>query len=365
MKIAILGTRGIPNNYGGFEQFAENLSRELSLAGHDVTVYNPRFHPYKDAVYNNTKIIRKFHPEKIIGPAANIIYDFLCLTDAKRKAFDIILECGYGSAAFSYLFVNTKKKNVITNMDGMEWHRSKWSDFAKGIIQSAEKIAIKKSKIIIADNICVKDYYRSRYGVSAEFIPYGATISNNYDKKIPERYGLQPGNYHIIVARMEPENNIEMILKGITDSKSEKKIFVVGDTNTRYGKYLKYAFSGEQIIFHKSIFDFNELNSLRFFSNSYFHGHSIGGTNPSLLEAMASGCLIFSHKNIYNKSVLEDNAVYFRNAEDLTAKLNNFDNFLVNKQKFVEGNRKKIEEKYSWSRVASQYSKLFEKIMLQ
>ncbi|MFH2141153.1 MAG: DUF1972 domain-containing protein [Bacteroidota bacterium] len=363
MKIAILGTRGIPNNYGGFEQFAENLSQELVGLGHDVSVCNPSFHPFKEKYFQNVKIIRKFHPERLIGPAANIVYDFLCLRDAKRKKFDVILECGYGSAAFSYLFFNTRKKNVITNMDGMEWHRSKWSNFTKGIIQRAEKIAIKKSKKIIADNICVKDYYRSRYGINAEFIPYGAMINNNYDKNLLEKFDLQPYNYHLLIARIEPENNIDMILEGILNSKSENKIFIIGDTKTKYGKYFKSRFRNLNIIFQESFYNAKELNSLRYFSNSYFHGHSIGGTNPSLLEAMASECFIFSHKNIYNQSVLENNAIYFKNSEELSLKLNDFEQLIKNKLSFTQNNLRKIEEKYSWTRIAKQYNDLFLKLL--
>jgi len=330
MKIAILGTRGIPNNYGGFEQFAENISQEFAKNGHEIFVYNPTFHPFKDLKYKKVNIIKKFHPEKTIGASANLIYDFLCLKDAKRKKFDIILECGYGSAAFSYLFINTKKCNIITNMDGMEWHRTKWSNFTKGIIQRAEKIAIKKSKKIVADNICIKDYFRSRYRVHASFIPYGARINKEYDQSVLKSYNLEQNSYHLIIARIEPENNIESIINGIQKSNLKDKILIIGNINTKHGKSIRHKYNNEDIIFKDSIFNFNELNSLRHFSKAYFHGHSIGGTNPSLLEAMASESFIFSHYNIYNKSVLNGNAIYFKNSKELTNKLNDFENLLKN-----------------------------------
>ncbi len=363
MKIAILGTRGIPNNYGGFEQFAENISQEFAKNGHEAFVYNPKSHPFKSIKYKNVNIIRKFHPEKTIGASANIIYDFLCLKDAKRKKFDIILECGYGSAAFSFLLVNTKRCNIITNMDGMEWHRTKWSNFTKGIIQRAEKIAVKKSKKIVADNICIKDYFRSRYRVHAHFIPYGASINNKYDVKILEKYNLKQNSYHLIIARIEPENNIEAIIKGIQNSKLNDNILIIGNINTKHGKYICNKYNTDNIIYKESIFDFNELNSLRHFSKAYFHGHSIGGTNPSLLESMASECFIFSHNNIYNKSVLDENAIYFKNSKELANQLNNFDNLIKQKKTYTEKNLSKIEEKYSWSLIAQEYEDLFKKIL--
>ncbi|MGL4338732.1 MAG: DUF1972 domain-containing protein, partial [Turicibacter sp.] len=159
MKIAILGTRGIPNNYGGFEQFAEYLSLGLIKRGHEVSVYNPHFHPYKEISFNGVSIIKKFSPEKQIGASANFIYDFLCYKDAINKDFDVILECGYHSNAPSYFLKRKNKKPLlITNMDGLEWRRSKWNEFTRKLIKKLERIAVAKSDILVSDNLGIQEY---------------------------------------------------------------------------------------------------------------------------------------------------------------------------------------------------------------
>src|SRR5687767_2857482 len=127
LKIAILGTRGIPNQYGGFEQFAEILSVELIKRGHHVTVYNPHFHTHSESEYKGVTIEKKYSPEKQLGSSANFIYDFICLADARKKKFDVYLELGYQSSSVSFLVLKPKNGILITNMDGLEWKRAKWS----------------------------------------------------------------------------------------------------------------------------------------------------------------------------------------------------------------------------------------------
>ena len=145
MKIAFLGTKGIPNNYGGFEQFAEYLSVRLVALGHQVTVYNPSFHAYQATEFKGVTIKKIYSPEKWIGGAANFIYDHLCLKDALRQGFDLIYEAGYHSVAFSYKLLSVRKLKspvLITNMDGLEWKRSKWNFWVRKLIRKLEAIAV-------------------------------------------------------------------------------------------------------------------------------------------------------------------------------------------------------------------------------
>jgi glycosyltransferase involved in cell wall biosynthesis len=365
MNIAILGTKGIPNNYGGFEQFTEFLSIELTGKGHSVTVYNPHFHYYKEHVYKNVNIKRIYSPEKIFGPAANLIYDFFCLKDALKKDFDIILECGYGSSSFSFYILNIKRSIIVTNMDGIEWQRSKWGKLTKKIFKLSEKLAVHKSHAIVSDNLCIKEYYKNKYGIDPEFIPYGAEIFNLPDKKHIEKSGLSEFGYYVIISRMEPENNIEVILNGFINSNSCSKFIIISNKDSKYAKsviekYKKYS----KIIFAGNNFDKDMLMNLRYYSLAYFHGHSVGGTNPSLLEAMAANSFIIAHNNIYNKSVLDSSALYFHNSEDITDIVNNVDNLLSEKDKFTESNLKKIEKIYNWNNITDQYINLFQKLLI-
>ncbi len=360
MKIAILGTRGIPNNYGGFEEFAEYLSVELSNRGHTVVVYNPNYHFYNKHSYNKVKIVKKYYPEKKLGNFASFIYDFICLKDALKNKFDIILECGYGSVAISYLLLPIKKSTIFTNMDGMEWQRGKWNLFTKKILKISEKIAVKKSHFLISDNSCVQGYYKAKYQKDSFFIPYGTIIPNHFDKNILKNYNVDENNYFLIIARLEHENNVRTIIRGITKLNNNIKILIVSNPNTKFGKKtLKKFIDYKNVIFLGSIYDINILNSLRFFSKAYFHGHSIGGTNPSLLEAMACKSFIISHDNIFNKSVLGNDALFFKTDNDITNILSNLDKLLKNKEQFTTNNLKKIKQNYMWKIIADKYENIF------
>jgi len=363
MKIAILGTRGIPNNYGGFEQNAENLSIWWVKLGHDVTVYNPDEHPYKKSEWNKVKIKHIFSKESKLGIWGTFIYDYLCLSDAVKQKYDIILNLGYvPSALFFNLKVKTKAK-FITNMDGMEWKRSKWKRILKEFIKYCEKRAVGLSDFLIADNPAIEDYYKKIYGVNhIKYIPYGAELFNNPDLKYLGEYNLEPYKYFMLVARLEPENNIEMILDGYLMADVKEPFLVVGGLSNKYAKYLlkKYKEAGK-IRFLGGIYDYKKLSSLRWFSKLYFHGHSVGGTNPSLLEAMASNAYIAAHDNPFNRNVLGEGGFYFKTAEDIARLLKNFTDEY--REKFIEKNRQKIEEIYNWEKVSKQYLQVFEEVL--
>lgn len=363
MNIAILGTRGIPNNYGGFEQFAEMISVELAKRGHKVTVYNPHFHPYKEDIFHGVKIKRAYSPENLIGAAANFIYDFLCFRDALKQDFDIILECGYHSNAPSYYLKGKKNKAVlITNMDGIEWKRSKWGGLTKWLIRKLEKIAVRKSDYLVSDNIGIQDYYKKYFGKDSEFIAYGANPVNDYDKKALEKYSLKENEYFMLIARLEPENNIEIILDGYTMAKNDYPFIVIGNHNTKYGSYLKKKYAGHNIRFIGGIYDKSMLDNLRCFSIVYFHGHSVGGTNPSLLEAMASRAFIAAHDNPFNKSVLKENAIYFKTPERVKEIIER--TYPVTDEKrelFKNKNINIIALEYSWKHITDLYEDMFKR----
>lgn len=359
MKIAILGSKGIPNEYGGFEQFAEYLSCGLVRKGHAVTVYNPGFHSYTRPEFHGVEIIKKSDPEGLFGSAANIIYDYLCLKDALTRKFDLILECGYGSLAPALLLCNISRTPIVTNMDGMEWQRSKWNVLSKKFLKWSEKYVVKKCRAIVSDNIHVKNYYQRTYGTSSDFIPYGATVLNTFDESVPAKYGLEKEKYYLVIARFEPENNLHLILQGYENSGATGKIMVVGDVQARYGRSIKSHFRNKNIIYAGNIYEQADLNSLRHFSKIYFHGHSVGGTNPSLLEAMGAGALIVSHHNIFNESVLGDDAMYFKSAEDISKIIATCDVLPDLKAGMIKNNLAKIESMYNWEKIVDRYEELF------
>lgn len=367
MKIAILGTKGIPNHYGGFEQFAEKISVLLVKFGHQVTVYNPHFHSYNESFFNGVQIKKIFSPEKQIGASANFIYDFLCLKDALNDEYDIILECGYHSNAPSYYLMGKKNNPIlITNMDGLEWKRSKWGKLTKWLIKKMEILAIKKSHYLISDNVGIQLYYKKEYGVDSFFIAYGADLVSEYDVSYLEKYELKPQEYFLLIARLEPENNIELILDSYKISNLKHPFLVVGNCTTKYGQFLQKKYIGTNVRFVGAVYNMSLLNTLRKYALGYFHGHSVGGTNPSLLEAMASQAFIIAHNNEFNKSVLQHNALYFSDTVELSAIMNALLTYSsIERNKMIKSNCDLIRTNYSWMHIAKEYETVFIESLLR
>ncbi|MGV8134520.1 MAG: DUF1972 domain-containing protein [Mangrovibacterium sp.] len=362
MKIAIIGTRGIPNYYGGFEQFAQFLSRGLTKKGHEVTVYNSHKHPYGENDWNGVNIIHCYDPEYKWGTAGQFIYDFNCIRDTRKRQFDIILQLGYTSNSVWGWLLPKKKSVVSTNMDGMEWKRPKYSKTVQIFLRFAEKLAVKSSDFLISDSLGIQQYLFTRYKVESIYIPYGADLFSRIDLQVITRYNVFPFRYNMLIARLEPENSIEIILDGVVQSGQFVPFLVIGNHRTKYGHYLRNRYKKYRFIqFLGGIYNMNELSNLRHFSNLYFHGHTVGGTNPSLLEAMASQALICAHDNIFNQSILGQDGFYFENAGQV-ARFVREEAKPLHKDK-IEANIRKIETIYSWPVIINQYLSHFEEAL--
>lgn len=358
MKIGIIGTRGIPNHYGGFEQWAEHLSQGLVERGCDVYVYNSHNHPYKENIWNGVNIIHQYDPEYKIGTSGQFIYDLNCIMDARKRNFDIILQLGFTSSAIWGWLLPKKKSLVFTNMDGHEWIRDKFSKKVKLFLRQSEKWAVSSSHFLIADSPVIKDYYENNYTKPVHYISYGTQlfVNNDISKIIP--FKVQAYKYNLLVSRLEPENNIETIIKGVIKSNSDEPLLIVGNYKIPHGKFLFEKYSNEsKIRFLGSLYNFEILNNLRYYSSLYFHGHSVGGTNPSLLEAMASSAIICAHDNPYNRSVLNNNAFFFQNHEDIVNFIN--ENIKINRREYIDKNISRINKEFLLENVIQQHFNLF------
>ena len=357
LKIGIIGTRGIPNNYGGFEQITEFVSLGLTRLGHRVTVYNSHNHPYKQNEWNGVSIVHCYDPEYYLSTAGQFIYDFNCLRDARQRNFDVILIMGYSSSSV-WKKVFPKQSMIIYNMDGLEWKRSKYSKPVQKFLKYAENLAVKCCNFHIADSKAIRDYLKKEYNINCNYIPYGAELNRLEVEGVLTKYQLLRDQYFLLIARMEPENNIALILETFTKTSTEKKFVVVGNTQTLHGKYLTKKFGKDKRIqFTGPLFNQDILHTLRKNANLYFHGHSVGGTNPSLLEAMASKSVIIAHDNAFNKSILSEDALYFLTANDIIQIINS-DISPRHKTRMIENNFRKIEEEFTWDKVVQQYHEL-------
>jgi glycosyltransferase involved in cell wall biosynthesis len=356
LKIGILGTRGIPNHYGGFEQFAEHLSVGLTLRGHDVAVYNSSLHPYKEKEWNSVQIIHCRDWEHKIGTAGQFLYDLNCINDARIRNFDILLHLGYTSDSVWHWRWPKKTINIV-NMDGLEWQRSKYNKPTQRFLKWAESLAANNADKMIADSPGIQEHLFKTYGKKPVYIPYGAEIFSEPEPAVLAKYQLLPQQYFLLIARMEPENNIEMIIQGHLASGHKYPLFIIGNITNRFGKYLTRKYSDPAIKFSDAIYNQAELDNLRYYSSLYFHGHSVGGTNPSLLEAMACGCRIAANDNQFNRAVLQDGADYFSSSGDVANIINTAKSILtINEWK--QEYREKIRTIYNQDKITDAYENL-------
>ena len=358
MKIAILGTRGVPNYYGGFEQFAEFFSVYLVEQGHEVYCYNSHNHPFQEKNFKGVNIIHQHDPEYKYGTFGQFIYDYNCIMDSRKRDFDIILQLGYTSNSIWYFLLPKKPINII-NMDGIEWKRSKYSRPVQQFLKFAERLAAKSGDYLVSDSLGIQQFLLKRYNKQSTYIAYGAHTFDAPNEEIIKEYQVEKGNYNMIMARFEPENNLDMVLEGVALCEEKTTILVIGKHETKYGSYLKDKFKNHtNIKFMGALYNLDHLNNLRYFSNLYFHGHSVGGTNPSLLEAMASQALVIAHNNEFNKGILKENSYYFSNpveVKNILKTIKKNDNL-----RLVQNNFEAIEKEFNWNKINGQYLQLFE-----
>lgn len=359
MKIAIAGTRGIPNYYGGFEQCASILSVMLAQRGHEVIVYNSHDHPYKEKNYRAVTLRHCFNPEKIIGPAGNFVYDFLCMRDAVCSGAEVLLVLGYSTASLSYPLLNWRKTKLVTNMDGLEWKRGKFSPWVQKLTLYSEDLAVRYSHATISDNEFIRKHVVERYKKESHYIAYGCDPAIEPDSELLMREGLSPFGFSLIIARLEDENNTEMILQAYTSSRETGPLLVIGGTGTPYAQKLQKKFgSDSRIVFKGGVYDKKVLDTLRHYAKFYFHGHSVGGTNPSLLEAMAARALIVAHDNEFNRSVTGHHAHFFTDNDSLCKIIDNPDSRNP-REVWAGDNLQKVNTYYRWELICDQYENLF------
>lgn len=359
LKIGILGCRGIPNYYGGFEQLAQELSEGLVQLGNNVTVYNSHRHPYRESNWRGVQLIRCFDAEYFLGTAGQFIYDLNCIRNARRQRFDILLFLGYTSSSVWGRFF-PRRPVIISNMDGMEWQRSKYSKPVQRFLRYAEKLAVKHSDFLIADAVAIQQYIRQKYNRDSRYIAYGARVYSEANESGLYHYGIRKHEYYMLMARMEPENNIEMVLDGFHQSDSRKKIIVIGKADNHFGKRMKKKYQDDgRIVFAGPQYDQSMLHSLKANACAYFHGHSVGGTNPSLLEAMAGKVLIVAHENAFNREVLGNDGLFFSSASDVK----NIITQAVPEEKadaMITANFNKIAAAFNWETVISRYQEFMQ-----
>ncbi|NVN91133.1 MAG: glycosyltransferase [Desulfuromonadales bacterium] len=321
-SLAILGTRGIPACHGGFETFAEQLSLNLVSNGWAVAVYcqNNGGEKLYESDWNGVRLVHI--PVRGSDTIGSIFFDWKSTLHALSER-PLILTLGYNTALFCLLYRLAGVTNLI-NMDGLEWKRKKWSLLQRSWLYLNERFACLVAHHLIADHPVIKTHLYTRANPSKiTMIPYGVDIVSEVDVNLLKIFGLEPDKYVLIIARTEPENSILEIVKAFSKRiRGYKLVLVGGFAPDRYPYHAKIAATaGDETLFLGSVYKKDVVMALRTFCRLYIHGHQVGGTNPSLLEAMAAGSPILAHDNPFNRWVSADTAHYFKDADECCIEL--------------------------------------------
>lgn len=352
-KIAILGTVGVPAIYGGFETLAENLIQyhEAMSLPELITIYcSSRSYPLRQRVFLSAQL--KYVPFNANG-VQSIFYDIISLISAVWNRNDVILLLGV-SGAIALPFVKIFSSiRIVTNIDGIEWRREKWKGLAKHFLRFSEKIAVRLSHDIISDNQAIAEYVKQTYAVNSHVIAYGGDHALAIEASSVDEYQL-PKSYSFSVCRIEPENNVHVILEAFSKLKSHNLVMVGNWKNSEYGRSLcRQYFDCGNLFLLDPIYDLGKLKTLRSNAFCYVHGHSAGGTNPSLVEAMHFGKPVVAFDCEFNRNTTENHALFFKSSLDLRHLMETLEKGEVSKagQDMTEiANRR-----YTWRVIAQQY----------
>ena len=358
ISIAIVGTRGIPASYGGFETFAQELCLRLAERGHDVTVYCRSHHtPHQLKHFGDVRlVVLPTLRHKYFDTVAHTLVSSL---HALGSRHDVVLLCNAINSCFIPV-LKLSGARVAINVDGLEWQRKKWNLLGKGLYRVSEKIACLAADAIVTDSTTIQSYYRRAHQTRTVFIPYGAPTEKVEPNGTLARFGLDRGKYILYVSRFEPENNAHLVLEAFQRVRTESKLVMVGDAPYAkpYISKLK-EMAGPRVLFTGYLFgrDYRELMSHAY---CYVHATEVGGTHPALIEGMGLGNGVIVSDTPQNREVAGDAALFFsldgpgHLSEQLQLALARPELL----QELSDRARRRVETRYNWDRVTDDYENL-------
>lgn len=355
-NIAIIGTQGVPAKYGGFETLVENIIGDNCSDNVRYTVFcSSKDIKSKAKEYNGARL--RYIPLHANG-AHSIPYDIISMLRCLR-GYDAILILGVSGCLFMPVLKCLCRSRIIVNIDGLEHRRAKWKNWVRKLLKASESMAVRYADVVITDNKGIQDYAKQLYKRDTTLITYGGdhAILNNVtierEEEILKGYGLNSNGYSMSVCRIEPENNCHITLE--TFAKSNERLIFIGNWDRNgYSRKLKEEYKGkyDNIIIADSVYDLEVLYALRKNAKMYIHGHSAGGTNPSLVEAMFFGRPVLAYDVVYNRETTFGQAYYYNNTQELTELIGRTD---------LSGSIMKelAQNNYTWKKIASQYEALY------
>lgn len=363
MKIAIIGTRGVPAHYGGFETCAEEISAGLVSRGHQVTVYCRHGNSISDEEeYKGARLV--YVPclkTKIFGTLSHSFFSFL---HSLFYDYDILMVF---NVAVSPLCVIPKifSKKIVLNVDGMEWKRKKWGAIGRQYYKACASIAFLAADRIVADAKSMQEYYENKFNTRSTFIAYGAYKERSSDPEILTQYKVEKNKYFFVLCRLEPENNTDLIVKAFEMVKTGKKLLVVGGVNYKsvFVENLKKT-ADKRIIFFGPVYDKEHIKELYCNAYAYVHGHEAGGTSLALLQAMGSGNCILAFNGFSNAEAVGSSAILWdHSTDDLAGKMQYINDHPEEAGKYRSKALERAKEYYSWDRIVDRYERLFRQVL--
>ena len=361
MKVALMGTRGAPALYGGFETAVEEIGSRLAERGYEVTVYcrNPRqeITQFKGMKLVNLPAIRHRMAETLSHTALSAAHAIT------KDRPDVCLLLNAGNAPLLTPLKLAKIPTAI-HLDGLESKRAKWRGLGAKYYTWAEKRAINSAQEVIADAQGIADHVAQTYGRDCWVIPYGAEVLHPPAERLGE-LGLEKGNYHLVVSRFEPENHVYEAVHGYLESENVQPLVIVGSAPYADGysdqiTQLVSAHPDRDIRMLGGIFDQDLLNQLYAHASTYIHGHSVGGTNPSLLRAMGCGAPVLAFDCVFNREVTHEQALFWSNSQQLAAEFDSLEPIQL--AAFSAAGRQRITDFYQWEKVTDDYEILIKKL---
>ena len=357
MRIAILGTLGIPGPYHEIEQYAEHLARAFAQKGHQVLVYSAHDHPYQHKKWNEVSIVHVYKPQRSLGQAGLLLYHLNCIRDVIRQNCDVVLQLGPNGSVWGSLLEECPL--VITSIGEFDGCSKTLGVIGKKLTALAEKSSIKYSNGLVSNSDCTQKYLLEKHQAASVVIPYGAYLFKYPNPFFLDDYFLKPYTYDMFASTLKPDSSIEMVLDGAVLAGVNRQFLVIGNDKTKFGKYLRGKYKSHKFIkFLGAIQNNNRLNNLRYYSNLYFHGNLAGSHPSQLVEAMASTSLISAFDSALNRSILNEEGLYFTHPQHVCDQLRNVKkaDHLV----WLEENTKKINQIHAWEKVAAQYETYFQ-----
>jgi glycosyltransferase involved in cell wall biosynthesis len=365
MKVHILGTRGYPHIYSGYETFVAELSAGLVARGHEVVVYCHRgLFTDRPKYVNGVRLV--YVPCVESKTLSQFTHSFLSTIHVAFQKTHVVFYVNSANGPFG-LVTRLFGKHSAINVDGLEWLRPKWKGLGARYFHLASFLATRLFDVVITDSVKMSEIYQREFNSVSETITYGANCAHSTKSKLIERFGLTPRDYYLVVGRLVPDNNADLIVRAFKQSALRRKLVVLGDVSyrDRYAMTVK-AMADDRIMFPGYVRDQELLTELYCNAYAYIHGHEFGGTNPSLLKALANGCCVLALDTPFSREVLlgEMHGFYFKKDDRelvrLLASLDS-DGRAVEEKRTIARNR--IAEAYTWEQIVDKYESLFCRMM--